>query len=68
MTAAVLSTAKVSITGRSQAVRLHKVAGAQIAEQDLLTASHLLGGDLSLVTNNTREFERIEGLKLENWV
>ncbi|MDW5429369.1 VapC toxin family PIN domain ribonuclease, partial [Acinetobacter baumannii] len=21
-----------------------------------------------LVTNNTKEFERIEGLKLENWV
>ncbi|HEY8908412.1 MAG TPA: VapC toxin family PIN domain ribonuclease, partial [Rhodoferax sp.] len=23
---------------------------------------------LTLVTNNTREFERIPGLKLENWV
>ncbi|HCD62156.1 MAG TPA: VapC toxin family PIN domain ribonuclease, partial [Acinetobacter nosocomialis] len=24
--------------------------------------------DVVLVTNNTKEFERIEGLKLENWV
>jgi predicted nucleic acid-binding protein len=23
--------------------------------------------NLTLVTNNTREFERVEGLKLENW-
>jgi len=24
--------------------------------------------DVVLVTNNTKEFERIDGLKLENWV
>jgi len=24
--------------------------------------------DLTLVTNNTREFNRVEGLKIENWV
>jgi predicted nucleic acid-binding protein len=24
--------------------------------------------DATMVTNNTREFARVEGLKLENWV
>ena len=43
-------------------------AGTPIGEMDLLIASQALGEDLVLVTNNTREFERVEGLKLENWV
>jgi tRNA(fMet)-specific endonuclease VapC len=47
--------------------RILKEAGTPIGEMDLLIASHALGDDLTLVTNNTREFERIEGLKLENW-
>ena len=45
-----------------------KEAGTPIGEMDLLIASQALGEDLTLVTNNTREFERIAGLKLENWV
>ena len=48
--------------------RLLKEAGTPIGEMDLLIACHALGEDLTLVTNNTREFDRIEGLKLENWV
>ena len=48
--------------------RLLREAGTPIGEMDLLIACHALGEDLTLVTNNTREFERIEGLKLENWV
>lgn len=46
--------------------RLQK-AGTPIGEIDLLIAAQALGDDLILVTNNTREFERIDGLKLENW-
>lgn len=45
-----------------------KVAGQPIAEMDLLIGVHALHTGLTVVTNNTREFERIEGLKLENWV
>ena len=48
--------------------KLLKEAGTPIGEIDLLIASQALGEDLTLVTNNTREFERIAGLKLENWV
>jgi tRNA(fMet)-specific endonuclease VapC len=42
--------------------------GQLIGHMDLLIASQALAEDAVLVTNNTREFERIEGLKLENWV
>lgn len=42
--------------------------GQLIGHMDLLIASQSLAEDATLVTNNTREFERIEGLKLENWV
>jgi tRNA(fMet)-specific endonuclease VapC len=35
---------------------------------DLLIGCHALALNAVCVTNNTREFERIEGLKLENWV
>jgi tRNA(fMet)-specific endonuclease VapC len=43
-------------------------AGTPIGELDLQIASHALALDAVCVTNNTREFERIEGLRLENWV
>lgn len=43
-------------------------SGQRIGERDLMIASHALGKNLVLVTNNTREFERVPGLKLENWV
>lgn len=43
-------------------------AGTPIGELDLLIAAHAKVTNLTLVTNNTREFERVEGLKLENWV
>ena len=33
-----------------------------------LIEAHAKALGLTLVTNNTREFERVEGLKLENWV
>ena len=42
--------------------------GQPIGHMDLLIASQALAEDATLVTNNTREFERIKGLKLENWV
>lgn len=42
-------------------------AGRRIGERDLLIAAQAWAQNLTLVTNNIREFERIEGLKLENW-
>jgi len=42
--------------------------GMPIGPYDLLIAGLAKSREIILVTNNTSEFERIEGLKLENWV
>lgn len=42
-------------------------AGTPIGANDLWIACHALADDCILVTNNTREFERVATLKLENW-
>lgn len=44
-----------------------KRRGTPIGANDLLIAAHAKSLELTLVTNNTREFERVEGLKLEDW-
>jgi tRNA(fMet)-specific endonuclease VapC len=41
--------------------------GLVIGGNDLLIAAHALSLDLTVVTNNDREFSRVKGLKLENW-
>ena len=43
-------------------------SGVPIGPMDLLIASISLANNSILVTNNTKEFRRIKGLKLENWV
>ena len=42
--------------------------GQLIGPMDLLIAAHALSRDLILVTNNDREFRRVAGLTVENWV
>jgi len=42
--------------------------GKIIGPMDLLLAAQAKKKRLIIVTNNTREFERLEGLKIENWV
>ena len=41
--------------------------GTPIGPMDLLIAGHARSEGLILVTNNTREFERVEGLTVEDW-
>lgn len=41
--------------------------GTPIGANDLWIAAHALAEDLTLVTNNGREFKRIDGLRVENW-
>ncbi len=48
------------------AARLRR-AGTPIGANDLWIASHALSLACVLVTNNLREFQRVEGLQLENW-
>ena len=42
--------------------------GMPIGPYDLLIAGLARSLDMILVTNNTKEFERIDGLHLENWI
>lgn len=45
-----------------------KRAGTPIGANDLWIACHALAEQATLVTHNTREFARVEGLRLEDWV
>jgi tRNA(fMet)-specific endonuclease VapC len=42
-------------------------SGTPIGPLDMLIASHALALDVTLVTNNLREFKRVKGLRLDNW-
>ncbi len=42
--------------------------GTSIGVNDLHIAGHARSEGLIIVTNNVREFERVPGLRLENWV
>ena len=44
-----------------------KGRGTIIGANDLFIAAHARSLGLTLVTNNTREFGRVPGLKFENW-
>jgi tRNA(fMet)-specific endonuclease VapC len=44
-----------------------KKRGAMIGANDLFIAAHARGLGITLVTNNTEEFQRIPGLAIENW-
>ena len=41
--------------------------GTPIGSLDTQIAAHAKALDITLVTNNTREFNRVEGLTIENW-
>jgi tRNA(fMet)-specific endonuclease VapC len=42
--------------------------GQPIVNNDLWIAAHAKAADLTIITNNEREFRRITGLKVQNWV
>lgn len=42
--------------------------GTPIGALDTMIAAHALSQQSTLITNNTREFARVPGLALENWV
>ncbi len=49
---------------QSMALKMH---GTPIGANDLWIACHALSLDATLVSHNVREFERIAGLRLEDW-
>jgi len=46
---------------------LFEVAGTPIGPCDLFIAGIALANDMTLITRNTCEFERVPGLRVENW-
>jgi tRNA(fMet)-specific endonuclease VapC len=44
-----------------------RALGRMIGANDLFIAAHARSLGLTLVTNNTREFQRVRGLAVENW-
>lgn len=42
--------------------------GLPIGQNDLWIAAHALTLGLTLITDNVGEFERVEGLRIENWL
>lgn len=42
--------------------------GQPIGDLDVMIAAHALAENLILVTHNIKHFERIEGLKMEDWM
>ncbi len=45
-----------------------ELAGTPIGGNDLIIAAQAVALDLVLVTDNEKEFSRIEGLRVENWL
>ena len=43
-------------------------AGRPIGAMDLLIAAHAVSLNVPLATNNEREFKRVRGLRVENWI
>jgi len=43
-------------------------SGIQLPDADLLIAATVLSVDATLITGNMRHFQRIAGLKIENWI
>ncbi|MBA2591279.1 MAG: hypothetical protein H0U97_03060 [Gammaproteobacteria bacterium] len=50
-----------------QFLRLEE-AGTPIGANDLWIACHALSENATLITHNLREFQRIQGLRVEDWV
>jgi tRNA(fMet)-specific endonuclease VapC len=45
-----------------------KAKGTIISDFDLLIGATAIANDMILVTRNVKEFERIDNLKIENWI
>ena len=57
-------------TGTREAGRIRGLLesqGRMIGPYDILLAAHALAANLTLVTANTKEFQRVPGLAVENW-
>lgn len=63
-----LSTDAATAKKYGQIRQLLKAKGTPIGMNDMWIAAQASTHKMTLVTHNTREFSRVEGLKLEDWV
>ncbi|MFA0073403.1 type II toxin-antitoxin system VapC family toxin [Vibrio cyclitrophicus] len=59
---------KAAVDATTEVKRDLMVKGTPIGNNDTAIAGHAISTGCVLVSNNTREFQRVEGLKLEDWV
>ncbi|EKO3607143.1 type II toxin-antitoxin system VapC family toxin [Vibrio metschnikovii] len=59
---------KLAVDATTEVKRDLIAKGTPIGDNDAAIAGHAIAAGCVLVTNNTREFQRVEGLKLEDWV
>lgn len=66
-TVTILAFTKTSSIAASEIRESLAAKGTPIGPLDTLIAGHSIEHGLTLVTANTREFSRVDGLPLENW-
>ena len=59
--------ARIKVAGTPNRLLLDR-AGTRIGALDLLIAAQAAALGLTVVTNNLREFRRVPGLRVENWL
>lgn len=59
---------KAAVDATTEIKRDLVAKGTPIGNNDTAIAGHAIATKCVLVSNNTREFQRVEGLKLEDWV
>lgn len=65
---AILSWDRAAVDASTDVKVALRLAATPIGPNDTLIAGHAIAASAILVTNNVREFERVPGLKLEEWV
>ncbi|WCE31577.1 type II toxin-antitoxin system VapC family toxin [Vibrio sp. SCSIO 43137] len=58
---------KAAVDATIQVKRDLMAKGTPIGNNDTAIAGHAIATDCVLITNNRREFQRVEGLKFEDW-
>jgi tRNA(fMet)-specific endonuclease VapC len=66
---------KITILPIFEAIRVYgkekarlKIKGSIISDFDLFIGATAIVNDMTLITRNVREFERMDNLKIENWI
>lgn len=65
---AVLAWDRAAVDATTEIRAVLAAAGTPIGSNDAAIAGHAIASGAILVTNNVREFERVPGLKYEDWV